>query len=236
MKHVPAITAILLLSLALLSCGSDQARASKKDLKTFEEKSSYALGMDFGENLKRSDVEVDVASILQGLEDVLRDRDLLLSADDSRQILTDLRGRMQEQATAKREVQGAQNLQDGEAFLLKNRGEEGVATTESGLQYLVITQGDGPKPKATDRVTVHYRGTLIDGTEFDSSHRRGQPATFALDAVIPGWTEGLQLMPVGSTYRLFIPPDLAYGERGAGGVIGPNATLIFEVELLSIEP
>jgi FKBP-type peptidyl-prolyl cis-trans isomerase FklB len=128
------------------------------------------------------------------------------------------------------------NRAEGSAFLDENAGKPGVVTTSSGLQYLVLTAGTGPKPQKTDRVTVHYRGTLVDGTEFDSSHSRGEPASFPLDAVIPGWTEALQLMPVGSVYRLFIPPELAYGEKGAGLMIGPDATLLFEVELLAIEP
>lgn len=128
------------------------------------------------------------------------------------------------------------NNEEGAAFLSDNKEHPGVVTTDSGLQYLVLVAGTGPKPRKNDAVTVHYRGTLIDGTEFDSSHTRGEPATFPLAQVIPGWTEALQLMPVGSTYRLFIPPGLAYGERGAGLMIGPNKTLIFDVELLAVEP
>lgn len=127
------------------------------------------------------------------------------------------------------------NLAAGEAFLEENERSEGVVTTASGLQYLVLHEGDGPRPKASDSVTVHYRGTLIDGMEFDSSYQRDEPASFPLQGVIPGWSEALQLMRVGSRYRLFIPPHLAYGERGAGLMIGPNATLIFEVELLEID-
>lgn len=128
------------------------------------------------------------------------------------------------------------NRAEGSAFLAENTTKPGVVTTGSGLQYLVLVAGTGPRPLKTDTVTVHYRGTLVDGTEFDSSRSRGEPASFPLDAVIPGWTEALQLMPVGSTYRLFIPPELAYGEKGAGLMIGPDATLLFEVELLAIEP
>lgn len=128
------------------------------------------------------------------------------------------------------------NRAAGAAFLEENKGKPGVVATASGLQYLVVVAGSGPRPRPTDEVTVHYRGTLVDGTEFDSSHARGEPASFRLDAVIPGWVEALQLMPVGSVYRLFIPPELAYGEKGAGLMIGPEATLLFEVELLATAP
>lgn len=135
----------------------------------------------------------------------------------------------------KRDELAATNLSAGKAFLEANKAKAGITTTASGLQYEVITQGTGPQPKPSDTVSVNYRGTLIDGTQFDSSYDRGQPAQFQLDAVIPGWTEALQLMPVGSKYRIYVPAELAYGERGAGGQIGPNAALIFEVELLSID-
>jgi FKBP-type peptidyl-prolyl cis-trans isomerase len=138
------------------------------------------------------------------------------------------------EAEAERQTQGAANAAEGDKFLLENRVKEGVQVTESGLQYKVIQMGDGAKPAATDRVTVHYRGTLLNGEEFDSSYSRNQPMTFQLDQVIPGWTEGVQLMPVGSKFMFYVPPDLAYGPNG-GGPIGPNATLIFEVELLGIE-
>jgi FKBP-type peptidyl-prolyl cis-trans isomerase FklB len=141
----------------------------------------------------------------------------------------------QKEVMAKQAEVAKKNKAEGEAFLAENKKKEGVKTTASGLQYKVIKPGKGKKPKSSDTVTVNYRGTLIDGTEFDSSYKRGQPATFQVSGVIPGWTEGLQLMEEGAKWQLFIPSNLAYGERGAGGVIGPNATLIFEVELLSIQ-
>jgi FKBP-type peptidyl-prolyl cis-trans isomerase len=139
-----------------------------------------------------------------------------------------------QQQEAKQKVAGEKNKTEGEAFLAKNKARKEVKTTASGLQYEVLTEGTGANPKATDTVTVNYKGTLMDGTTFDSSYDRGQPATFVLNQVIPGWTEGVQLMKVGSKYKFYIPSALGYGERGAGGVIGPNAPLVFEVELVSI--
>ena len=137
--------------------------------------------------------------------------------------------------TPKTETLAEKNMEEGEKFLSENKKKKGIVTTKSGLQYIVLSEGNGARPKATDKVKVHYKGTLIDGTEFDSSYKRGEPAVFQVKGVIPGWTEALQLMKVGSKYNLFIPSNLAYGQRGAGSKIGPNVTLIFEVELLSIE-
>jgi FKBP-type peptidyl-prolyl cis-trans isomerase len=152
-----------------------------------------------------------------------------------RQALTALEQQAAAVAKQQREEQAAKNLAEAKAFLAENASEEGVKTLPSGLQYQVLSEGEGDPPAAADTVTVHYRGTLIDGSEFDSSYGRGEPATFPLDRVIPGWTEGLQLMRPGARYRLFLPPELAYGERGGGPKIGPNSALVFEVELLSVE-
>jgi FKBP-type peptidyl-prolyl cis-trans isomerase len=160
--------------------------------------------------------------------------DTLLTQDEMMTALQTFQTTMMERQQAKAEREASENITAGEAFLAENASKEGVMVTESGLQYKVITEGSGPKPQATDQVTVHYRGTLLDGTEFDSSYSRGEPATFGLNQVIPGWTEGVQLMNVGSKYEFYIPANLAYGERGAGASIGPNSTLIFEVELISI--
>jgi FKBP-type peptidyl-prolyl cis-trans isomerase len=160
----------------------------------------------------------------------------LLTEDEARAALMQLQKEMQEKQQAKAAAEGDANKKEGEAFLAANKGKEGVVTLPSGLQYKILTPGTGPKPTATDSVVCNYKGTLINGTEFDSSYKRGEPATFPVTGVIKGWTEALQLMPVGSKWQLFIPSDLAYGARGTpGGPIGPNATLIFEVELMSIK-
>jgi FKBP-type peptidyl-prolyl cis-trans isomerase len=158
-----------------------------------------------------------------------------MTPEEMRQALTELKQQAAAAAKQQREEQAGKNLEEGKAFLAENAEKEGVKTLPSGLQYQVLSQGQGDQPAATDTVTVHYRGTLVDGSEFDSSYGRGEPATFPLDRVIRGWTEGLQLMRPGAKYRLFVPPELAYGERGEGPKIGPNHTLVFEVELLSVQ-
>jgi len=204
-------------------------------LKTDKDKVSYAIGMNFGTVLHRDSVDVDPAILLRGLKDAMAGGKTLLSEEEERATLTalqtDLRKKQQEKFQAAKET----NKKEGDAFLAANKSKEGVIALPSGLQYKILKEGAGPKPVATDSVVCNYRGTLINGTEFDSSLKRGQPATFPVGGVIKGWTEALQLMPVGSKWQLFVPSDLAYGERGAGGVIGPNSTLIFEVELLSIK-
>jgi FKBP-type peptidyl-prolyl cis-trans isomerase len=234
MRRVLVAVAVVAMALALASCGGDSV-APKKQLTTFEERSSYAIGQNVGGSLKTTSMTIDIPAFVQGVRDTLEGRKPLLTAEEAMAVMQEFSQKARDAETKKREEQSAKNIEEGKAFLETNKARTGVVTTASGLQYEVITQGTGPKPKSTDRVSVHYRGTLIDGTEFDSSYTRGQPATFQLDAVIPGWTEALQLMPVGSKYKVFLPSELAYGERGAGGQIGPNATLIFEVELLSIE-
>lgn len=193
-------------------------------LKNQKEKVSYIIGMDIGSNLKRQSVDVDPNSLARGIQDALSGAKPLLSKEE-------IQGTM---AAFQKEIAEKQK-QRGEAFLSENKKKEGVKTLPSGLQYKVIKAGTGKKPKLNDAVTVNYRGTLIDGTEFDSSFRRGQPANFPVSGVIPGWTEAMQLMTEGAKWQLFIPPNLAYGERGAGGLIGPNATLIFEIELISVQ-
>lgn len=228
---IPLMPALLLVSLTLTVAAEE---TSDGGLKTPQEKLSYMLGMDVGASIKRLDTEVDLTVFMQAVEHVIKGQETLLTPEQAREIKQTFMQQRQEEAAATRKVLAEKNLGEGEAFLAQNGKKEGVETTESGLQYQVLKEGDGPKPKAEDQVTVHYRGTLLDGTEFDSSYGRGQPVTFELGSVIAGWTEGLQLMPVGSTYKFFIPPKLGYGERGAGGRIGPNATLIFEVELLKI--
>ncbi|MFZ0286221.1 MAG: FKBP-type peptidyl-prolyl cis-trans isomerase [Terriglobales bacterium] len=207
-----------------------QVLSSQKD------KFSYALGMNLGSNLRRQSVSVNGELIARGLKDGLTGGKTLLTEEEARAVMMEVQTEFRRQQQEKAEQLGAANKKEGDAFLAANKAKQGVVTLPSGLQYKVIQPGTGPKPAATDTVTVNYRGTLIDGKEFDSSYKRGQPATFTVNGVIKGWVEALQLMPVGSKWQLFIPSDLAYGERGAGQEIGPNSTLIFEVELLSIKP
>jgi FKBP-type peptidyl-prolyl cis-trans isomerase FklB len=191
--------------------------------------------MRMGANFKRQEVPVDPAILARGVKDAMSGGKMLLTDQEAQSVMTDMQMEMQKKQQTKMAEMGAANKQAGDAFLAANKTKEGVVTTPSGLQYKVLKQGTGPKPTTADSVVCNYRGTLIDGTEFDSSYKRGQPATFAVSGVIKGWTEALQLMPVGSKWQLFIPPDLAYSDHGAGAQIGPNSTLIFDIELLSIE-
>jgi FKBP-type peptidyl-prolyl cis-trans isomerase len=171
----------------------------------------------------------------RGLRDALSGGKTLLTDDQAQAAIMEVQNDMRQKQQAKMQVEGAANKKEGEAFLAGNKGKESIVTLPSGLEYKILKQGTGPKPTANDTVVCNYKGTLINGTEFDSSYKRGQPATFPVSGVIKGWTEALQLMPVGSKWQLFIPSDLAYGDRGAGPDIGPDSTLIFEVELMSIE-
>lgn len=209
-------------------------------LKTAKQKRSYAIGADIGKKvggqLKAQSVELDPAMVARGMRDALSGAKSAMTDEEIRATLTELRTQLQQKQAAVAHEAGEKNRQEGEAFLAANKGKEGVVTLPSGLQYKILKAGDGKKPLATDTVQCNYRGTLINGTEFDSSAKHGGvPATFPVNGVIKGWTEALQLMPVGSKWQLFIPSDLAYGDRGAGGSIGPGATLIFEVELVSIQ-
>jgi FKBP-type peptidyl-prolyl cis-trans isomerase FklB len=216
------------------------AKTAAPALTTRKQKFSYALGMNIGQglgnNLKKQSVEIDPALVSQGLKDALAGTKTRLTEDEAKAVLTEVQNEVRKEQQEKAKAAADTNKKDGEAFLAANKSKEGVVTLPSGLQYKILTAGTGPKPTATDTVVCNYRGTLINGTEFDSSYKRGQPATFGVSQVIKGWTEALQLMPVGSKWQLFIPSNLAYGERGAGAEIGPDATLIFEVELLSIKP
>jgi FKBP-type peptidyl-prolyl cis-trans isomerase len=206
-------------------------------LNTQNQKASYAIGMNIGKNLKRDSVEVDPAVLYRGLKDALAGNKLLLTDEEAKAALTTLQTEVRAKEEAKARAAAVENKKTGEAFLAANKTKEGVVTLPSGLQYKIIKEGTGPKPTAEDTVLCHYRGTLVDNTEFDSSYKRGQPLKIPVGGVIKGWTEAIQLMPVGSKWQLFIPSDLAYGERGApGSPIGPNSTLVFEVELISIEP
>jgi len=203
-------------------------------LKTEKEKLSYAMGMDLGGQLKTNAVDIDPALFTAGLRAALAGGKTLLTDAEAKAAISKLQMAMVSKQAAVAKAAGDKNKAEGDAFLAANKAKEGVVTLPSGLQYKVLTPGTGKKPTAADTVVCQYRGTLINGTEFDSSYRSGQPATFPLNKVIKGWTEVLQLMPVGSKWQVFIPPALAYGERGSG-VIGPNATLIFEIELVAIK-
>jgi FKBP-type peptidyl-prolyl cis-trans isomerase len=205
-------------------------------LTTQKQKASYALGMKIGSDLKRQGVaaSVDAAITARGLKDALAGSKLLLTDDQEKSALMQLQTDVRTAQEAKAKETSGPARKAGEAFLAENKSKEGVVALPSGLQYKILTAGTGPKPTANDTVTCNYRGTLLNGKEFDSSYKRGQPASFPVSGVIKGWTEALQLMPVGSKWQLFIPADLAYGDRGAGGDIGPGETLIFEVELISI--
>jgi FKBP-type peptidyl-prolyl cis-trans isomerase FklB len=225
MKRFMIIAAAL--SVAITAPGED-----KPQLKELKDKVSYSIGLDLGFNFKKQNLELNTDALLAGGKDALSGKQPLLSESEVKETMTALTKQLEEKQKAAAE----QNVKDGEKFLAENKTKEGVKTMASGLQYKVIKEGTGPKPKATDSVVAHYRGTLINGTEFDSSYKRGQPATFPLSGVIKGWTEGLQLMKVGSKYQLFVPSILAYGDRAMGPDIAPNSTLIFEVELVGIQP
>jgi len=229
MKTIPFI----LLAALFVSCSSEPKRVT--ELKDQKQKVSYSIGLDIGKNLKAQKIEIDAQILAQGLSDASSGETPLLTDAQAQEVMTQFQKEMQEKKQAEAKVAGEKNIKDGEAFLAENKTKSGVVTLPSGLQYKIVKQGNGPKPKPTDQVTVHYSGKLLDGKEFDSSYKRGQPATFGITQVIPGWTEVLQLMPVGSKWEVYIPSNLAYGPNGAGQDIGPNATLIFEMELLGIK-
>jgi FKBP-type peptidyl-prolyl cis-trans isomerase len=204
-------------------------------LKTDTDKGSYAIGISIAKSLQRDGIQIDPSILLRGMNDTLAGGKLLMTEDEAKAALSALQQEAHGKQEAKMKVAGDENKKAGDAFLAANKTKEGVTSLASGLQYKVEKQGTGPKPSATDTVECNYRGTLIDGKEFDSSYKRGQTASFPVNQVIKGWTEVLQLMPVGSKYQVFIPSELAYGPRGAGADIGPNSTLIFEIELISIK-
>ena len=198
-------------------------------------KRSYALGMDIGNSLKDLPMNLDLDQLTQGVRDVVGQGPTRISQDELQTVMQGVVSDMQAAQQKEQNKEAQANMKAGQEFLAENKKKDGVKTLEDGLQYKVIEKGDGPQPDANDSVTVRYTGKLIDGTVFDSSEERGKPVTFPVNAVIPGWTEALQMMHAGGQYKLFIPPDLAYGERGAGAKIGPNETLIFDVTLVSVD-
>jgi len=226
LKLIPTLAA------ALLTCGvSAQTKMEFKDL---NQKASYAIGADIASNIKRQGMDLDPKAIAAGINDTFAGKTQLTEAE-MKEVLAEFRTQMMAQMETKQKASGDKNLKDGEAYLAANTKKEGVKATKTGLQYKVIKEGKGKTPKATDSVKVHYHGTLIDGSVFDSSVERGEPISFPVGGVIAGWTEALQLMKEGDKWQLVIPSKLAYGEQGPGGKIGPNSTLIFDVELLAVE-
>jgi FKBP-type peptidyl-prolyl cis-trans isomerase FkpA/FKBP-type peptidyl-prolyl cis-trans isomerase FklB len=210
------------------------ANAIAAELETDAQKLGYIIGMDIGNSLKQQGADMDLDALMDAIRATYNGEPLAMTPEEAATIRESFIAKRRAEAEVERQSVASTNAAEGDKFLLENRVKEGVLVTDSGLQYKVVQVGDGARPAATDTVTVHYRGTLLDGSEFDSSYSRNQPMTFQLNQVIPGWTEGVQLMPVGSKYMFYIPPNLAYGPNG-GGPIGPNATLVFEVELLSIQ-
>jgi FKBP-type peptidyl-prolyl cis-trans isomerase FklB len=225
MKHFILIFAAF--SLALPLFGQEKS----PQLKDQKDKVSYSIGLNIGFNLGRQNVQVNPDVLAAGIKDAIAGKPQL-NTDQVKEVMATFEKDMQQ----KQKAAGEKNASEGAKFLEENKKKEGVKATASGLQYKVLKEGAGPQPKETDTVTVNYRGTLINGTEFDSSYKRGQPATFPLNGVIKGWTEGLQLMKTGSKYQFFVPPNLAYGDRNVGPDIAPNSTLIFEVELTGVKP
>jgi len=250
MSYVVAASALLLASaVAQQSAAPQQSSAAKPAaaspaqtssasdaLPTEKDKVSYAIGMNIGKGVHRDGIEIDPELLLRGLKDGMAGGKMLLTDEQAQAAIQELQGQVMQKREAARKQAEETNKKEGEAFLAANKSKPGVVTLPSGLQYKILKEGTGPKPAATDSVVCNYRGTLINGTEFDSSYKGGKPITFPVNGVIKGWTEAVQLMPVGSKWQLFIPPDLAYGARGAGDAIGPDETLIFEVELVSIQP
>ncbi|HLW54286.1 MAG TPA: FKBP-type peptidyl-prolyl cis-trans isomerase [Candidatus Angelobacter sp.] len=250
MRKIAAVMLILMATAAILAAQGQPASkapvpnapapktpAAQPDNSVFKnqkDKVSYAIGLDVGGTLRKQSIEVDPDVFIKGLKDALAGSKPQMSDEEIRATMTQLQTDMRARQEAKLKQAGEANKKEGDAFLAANKTKEGVVTLPNGLQYKILTPGTGPKPTLSDTVVCNYKGTFINGTEFDSSYKRNEPATFSLGGVIKGWTEALQLMPVGSKWELFIPPDLAYGATGKGP-IGPETTLIFEVELVSIE-
>ena len=230
MKHALAT----ILSLGLLFTYTFCFAAEKLELKEQKDKESYSLGYQFGQSLRAQGLDMNLEAYASGIKDALGGKNPLLTREEMQKTVSELQQRMAAARRTELKEKAEKNLAEGKAFLEENKKKEGVTTLPSGLQYKILAEGSGKTPKASDQVTVNYKGTLINGTEFDNSYKRGTPATFQLNKVIKGWTEALQMMKGGSKWQIFIPPELGYGDRGAGPV-PPNSTLIFEVELISVQ-
>ena len=233
MKNLYRLTGLIILSSGLYAC--NDKTSEKPLLVTLQQKASYGYGVDVATRLKQQGIELDANALTRGISDAYTGSELALTDDDRLQAKTEFQTQLRDALTKKESETAETNLAAGKAFLDENAKKPDVVTTASGLQYKVLTTGDGNHPKATDTVTTHYKGTLIDGREFDSSYKRDQPASFPVKGVIAGWTEALQLMHVGDKWQLFIPSDLAYGATKRSELIEANSTLIFEIELLSIK-
>jgi len=225
-----------LIFLAVVSLASTGFSQQPTQLKDEKDKVSYSIGLDIGNTFKKQKMDINTDVLMAGIKDAQSGAKPLLSEEQVKETMTAFSKSMVEKQTAAAKEAAEKNAAEGEKFLAENKAKEGVKTTPSGLQYKVLREGSGASPKETDTVVTQYRGTLINGTEFDSSYKRNEPTTFPVNRVIKGWTEALQMMKPGAKYQLFIPANLAYGERGAGQDIGPNETLIFEIELLSVKP
>ncbi|BBB27875.1 FKBP-type peptidyl-prolyl cis-trans isomerase FklB [Amphritea japonica ATCC BAA-1530] len=234
------LVAVAVASIVLVGCGAEKEPAAPVEkpytLETDQQKLGYSLGLMLGERLKADVEELDVDALRRAVETVYSGAEPLLKPEEVEATMMAFQKKKVEEQQAALTKMAEENLTKGQAFMAENGKKEGVVTTESGLQYEVMTAGEGASPAAEDTVKVHYRGSLINGTDFDSSYSRGEPVSFPLNGVIPGWTEGLQLMKVGGKARLVLPAELAYGPGGMGEAIGPNETLVFEVELLEINP
>ena len=237
MRTLFLATCSLGIAVSLLYAQAPAAPGAKAPptLKTIEQKASYGIGLAIGRQLREQGFEIDAGLIARGIQDTLSGQEPLLSSQELQEAMRAFQQQMAAKKQERDKVAGQKNQQKGQAFLAANKAKQGIVTLPSGLQYQVVQAGTGATPKATDTVRTHYRGTLINGTEFDSSYKRGEPAEFPVNGVIKGWTEALQLMKVGAKWKLFIPAELAYGERGAGGAIGPHETLIFDIELLEVK-
>jgi FKBP-type peptidyl-prolyl cis-trans isomerase len=238
MKKFALLTLIIVAVACMCNVWADDDKEHADDVKLENEmqKVSYSMGYQLSKSMKQDGVELDIPAFTQAIKDVFADKDPRINEEDMRKALTDFQKSMMKKRQETREKEGKENMKEAENFLKKNKDEEGVQVTDSGLQYKILEEGKGKSPTADDKVKVHYKGTLLDGTQFDSSYERGKPAEFFVKGVIPGWTEALQLMKEGSKWQIWIPPDLGYGERGAGRDIKPNSLLIFEVELLEVLP
>lgn len=225
----------LIVALSILFLAFQVGAEETLVLKSQKDRVSYIIGIEIGRNFKKQEINIDPDILKRGIQDAISGGKPLLTEQEIQETVVTFQKEMMAKQEELAKKLAEKNKKEGEDFFAKNKGKEGVKTLASGLQYKVIKAGAGKKPTINDSVTTHYQGTLVDGTEFDSSYKRGQPVTFPVSGVIAGWTEALQLMEEGAKWQLFIPPNLAYGERGTGGVIGPNATLIFEIELISIQ-